>query len=131
MLHRLDDNWRKGTNTFSRRGEILFGAFSGDALVGICGRNIDPYGHDEAAGRVRHLYVQTACRRSGVGRLLVETIASDAAEYFDRLNARALQGSLRFYERLGFMRIENDPHVTHRLPLHEAVTRPTLALPSP
>ena len=117
MLHRLEENWRSGSNTFSRRGETLLGAFCGEELVGICGRNVDPYVEDGQAGRVRHLYVRPDRRRHGVGRLLVDGIAGSAAEFFDRLQLRAPEDAFRFYESLGFARVLGEETVTHRLPL--------------
>jgi len=115
MLRRLDENWRNGTNTFSRPGELLLCAHSGSELVGLCGRNIDPYARDARAGRVRHLYVRRSHRGQGVGRLLVQAVAHDAGRYFDYLNTRAPREAFPFYESLGFERVADDPTVTHRL----------------
>jgi len=117
ILRRLEENWRNGTNTFSRPGEILLGVLSGSALIGICGRNIDPYDSNARVGRVRHLYVGKAHRKQGIGRLLVEAIARDAVPFFDHLNARAPREAFSFYESLGFERITGEPTVTHRLAL--------------
>lgn len=117
MLRRLRDNWRSGANRFDRPGETLTGAFEGAVLLGICGRNIDPYENDPQAGRVRHLYVAQAGRRQGLGRALVSDIIDGAAPFFDHLNARAPESAFPFYERLGFVRIDNNPSVTHRLRL--------------
>jgi GNAT superfamily N-acetyltransferase len=115
MLRRLDENWRAGTNTFSQAGELLLGAVSGPILVGICGRNIDPYADDPRAGRARHLYVRKDHRGRGIGRLLVQAVIRDAGLSFDRLNVRAPREAFRFYESLGFVRVDDDPHATHRL----------------
>ncbi|MET0531413.1 MAG: GNAT family N-acetyltransferase [Microvirga sp.] len=122
MLQRLGENWLNGTNRFSKPGEILLGAFDGAALLGVCGRNIDPYGDDPGAGRVRHLYVARSGRKFGVGRGLVIAIAEDAKTAFNHLNARAPKPAFGFYERLGFKRIENDPFVTHRLNLTQRIS---------
>lgn len=117
MLRRLRENWLEGTNRFSKPGEILLGAFDGAILLGVCGRNVDPYGNDPRAGRVRHLYVAPSFRRLGVGRALMSAITEDAGKAFDHLNTRAPEAAFGFYEHLGFVRIENDPFVTHRLNL--------------
>jgi GNAT superfamily N-acetyltransferase len=117
MLQRLRENWLNGTNRFSKAGEMLIGAFDGANLIGICGRNIDPYVEDSRTGRVRHLYVVRNARCHGAGRLLIDAIIDDAASFFDCLNARAPQTAFAFYECLGFTRVENDPFVTHRLSL--------------
>jgi GNAT superfamily N-acetyltransferase len=117
MLQRLQDNWRNGTNLFSNPGEILIGAFDGSRLLGLCGRNIDPYEGNPRTGRVRHLYVARSGRFQGVGRLLVKTLAEGAEPFFDHLNARAPEAAFGFYEHLGFECVEDEPTVTHRLHL--------------
>jgi len=118
MLERLRDGWRNGTNRFSQPGEALLGAFDGAILMGICGRNIDPYRSNRQVGRIRHLYVSLAGRRQGLGRLLVTSLAEGARPFFDRLNVRAPEAAHGFYERLGFMRVDDDPDVTHVLHLN-------------
>lgn len=55
MLVRLQENWVSGLNRFDRPGEILAGAIADGALAGVCGRNIDPFADNAAAGRVRIL----------------------------------------------------------------------------
>jgi hypothetical protein len=42
MLDRFAEHWHDGTNLFDRPGEVILGAFLGDELIGICGRNRDP-----------------------------------------------------------------------------------------
>ncbi len=113
MLLRLAENWGNGTNRFERPGEIILGAWFGDALVGVCGRNVDPYDPPERAGRVRHLYVAQSARRHGVGRVLISAICDGAAEHFDYLNTNAPESAFAFYERMGFVRVQVE-HVTHR-----------------
>src|SRR5689334_25434208 len=71
FVRRLADEWAAGTNRFDRPGEALFAAWSGDALVGVCGLNADPYVADQLVGRVRRLYVLRAFRGRGVGKRLV------------------------------------------------------------
>ena len=78
LVRRLVDEWRDGSNRFDRPGEAVFGAWVEGRLVGVCGLNIDPYVRDERMGRVRHLYVLTACRRHGVGRLLMARVIEAA-----------------------------------------------------
>lgn len=43
MQLKLTDNWAGGANRFSRPGELINAAFDGDRMVGVGGRNIDPY----------------------------------------------------------------------------------------
>jgi GNAT superfamily N-acetyltransferase len=117
MLLRLAENWASGANRFLLPVEIMLGAWSGDVLVGVCGRNVDPYDPHSWAGRVRHLYVAQKARRDGVGRALIAAICVDAAEHFDYLNTNAPETAFAFYERMGFVRLEGGGHATHRLML--------------
>ncbi|MBO9587274.1 GNAT family N-acetyltransferase [Devosia sp.] len=117
MVLRLAENWANGSNRFIRPGEIMLGAWSGDVLVGACGRNVDPYDPHPRAGRVRHLYVAQRARRDGVGRALILAIGEGASEHFDYLNTNAPETAFAFYERVGFVRLERGGHATHRLML--------------
>lgn len=115
MLVRLQENWVSGLNRFDRPGEILAGAVVDSTLAGVCGRNIDPFANDTAAGRVRHLYVAPGYRNRGIGSRLVRFIAADAADFFRFLNTRAPSQAFAFYERLGFSPVLVNSTVTHRL----------------
>ena len=115
MLLRLAENWANGSNRFLLPGEVIFGVRSGDGLVGVCGRNIDPYDPGPRAGRVRHLYVAQRARRDGVGRALISAICEGAAEHFDYLNTNAPETAFAFYERMGFVPLAGGGHATHRL----------------
>lgn len=117
MVLRLAENWANGANRFALPGEIMLGAWSGDVLVGVCGRNVDPYDPHPRAGRVRHLYVAQRARRDGVGRALIAAICEGAAAHFDYLNTNAPETAFAFYERMGFVRLEGGGHATHRLML--------------
>ncbi|WP_375451566.1 GNAT family N-acetyltransferase [uncultured Devosia sp.] len=114
MLARFEQNWRSGANRFDRPGELVLGAIAHGTLLGMCGRNIDPYDATPGAGRVRHLYVTPQARRLGLGRLLIETICADAATHFEYLNTNAPPDAFGFYERLGFSSLPGIAHVTHR-----------------
>jgi GNAT superfamily N-acetyltransferase len=103
IVRRLVDDWTAGANRFDRPGEALFGASMAGRLVGVCGLNVDPYAADPRVGRVRHLYVLTACRRHGVGRQLVARIIEVAADRFDSLRLRTNNpAAARLYEAAGF-----------------------------
>jgi ribosomal protein S18 acetylase RimI-like enzyme len=118
FVRRLADEWQSGANRFDRPGEALFGARIGPALVGVGGLNVDPYAAADRVGRVRHLYVTSACRRSGIGRQLVTAIVEAARGRFDRLHLRtANPEAARLYERLGFRAIVDALHCTHVMTL--------------
>lgn len=112
FLDRLIADWHYGANCFDKPGEYFLGAYGGDALVACGGLNRDPYDADPTVGRLRHLYVHEACRRSGIGALLVRELI-DRAATFRRLRLRtASSEAAAFYERLGFERID-ETHATH------------------
>ena len=116
----LDREWQSGTNRFDAAGEVLFGAFDGDRLVGVGGLNRDPYVAAPGIGRLRHLYVLVAWRRRGVGRALVGAVLEAARGTFDcvRLRTRAAPAA-RLYEALGFAPVD-DATATHVLDLNTA-----------
>lgn len=115
MLVRLQENWISGLNRFDLPGEILAGAIADGALAGVCGRNIDPFADNAAAGRVRHLYVAPGYRGRDIGSQLVRFIVRDAADFFRFLNTRAPSQAFAFYERHGFAPVLENSTVTHRL----------------
>jgi len=114
FVRRLVEEWASGANRFDRPGEALLGARVGGRLVGVCGLNVDPYARDPRVGRVRHLYVLSAYRRSGVGRRLVAGIIEAARGRFDRLRLRTMNPeAARLYERTGFRRSTDVADCTH------------------
>lgn len=116
-LTRMKEDWLDWSNRFDKEGELVFGAFDGETLVGICGRNIDPYAGDSSVGRVRHLYVLPDYRRQGVGKKLVDRIVSDAHHYFSVLRLRAQdERAAKFYVALGFSSSSKE-YETHVLKL--------------
>jgi GNAT superfamily N-acetyltransferase len=103
FVRRLAEEWATGVNRFDRPGEVLFGAWIDEQLVGVCGLNVDPYGAEDRVGRVRHLYVLSAFRRLGVGRRLVTEVLVAARGRFDIVRLRTTNPSAaRLYEALGF-----------------------------
>lgn len=111
----MEAEWESGTTRFDGKGEVLLGAYLGDALVGICGLNKDPYQKQGNVGRLRHLFVSEAGRGHGVGSALVRAILERAKGSFDVVRLRTdpdVRG--RFYERLGFKRT-SEPDATHAI----------------
>ena len=118
FLRRLADDWASGVNRFHRPGEALFAARMGDELVAVGGLNVDPYATTPRVGRVRHVYVLSGYRRSGIGRQLVAEIIGAARGRFDSLRlSTANPDAARLYERLGFRPSCDDTHCTHVLEL--------------
>jgi GNAT superfamily N-acetyltransferase len=118
LLRRLADEWAAGSNRFDRPGEALFAARVGNALVGLCGLNADPYSAEPTVGRVRRLYVRNAFRRRGIGACLVEAVIQLARPRFQSLRARTENPDAgRLYERLGFSVVVDGLECTHALDL--------------
>jgi GNAT superfamily N-acetyltransferase len=113
FVKRLIQDYRKGLNCFDRSGEILLTASVQDAVVGIGGLNRDPYFNDSKVGRLRHLYVELAWRRHGVGRLLVTQLIREANQHYQLLTLRTDTPTAdEFYQKLGF---KTDPRACHQL----------------
>jgi GNAT superfamily N-acetyltransferase len=118
FMHRLADEWASGANRFDRPGEALFAARIDGRLIGACGLNVDPYTKAAGVGRVRHLYVLSACRRLGVGGQLVARVMDAARGRFGRLRLSTQNPeAAQLYERLGFSRSAGEPDHTHFLEL--------------
>lgn len=118
FLRRVVDEWESGVNCFSLPGEALLVAEMNGRWVGVCGLSIDPYLDNPRVGRVRNVYVLAECRRTGIGRRLVEEAVFRARGSFDRLRLRGEElGPARLYESLGFRKCRGIPNCTHILEL--------------
>jgi N-acetylglutamate synthase-like GNAT family acetyltransferase len=115
MLRRLREDWEQGENSFDRAGELLLGAFAGRRLIGIGGLNIDPFAGDPEIGRLRHLYVLAAHRRSSVGGELVRQLLAHARDHFRVVRLWTGKAS-DFYVAMGFAEVE-EAKATHRMTL--------------
>ena len=123
IVRRLVDEWGDRTSRFDRPGEGLFAASAEGRLVGVCGLNVDPYTADPRVGRVRHLYVLTACRLHGVGRQLVARIIEVAAGRFDSLRLRTNNPAAAcLYEAAGFA-VSAEGECTHVMNLPRRPSR--------
>jgi GNAT superfamily N-acetyltransferase len=118
LVQRLCDDWRSGANRFDRQGEALFVAWRGARLAGVCGLNRDPFSDarpDDA--RLRHLYVEPAARRAGVGRELSLRCIDHARDGFARVRLRCHRpAALALYRTLGFAAV-GERDATHALEL--------------
>jgi GNAT superfamily N-acetyltransferase len=118
LVEVLREDWASGTTRFDGQGEALFGAFLGEALLGLGGLTRDPYLKDGIAGRVRRLYVVRSARRHGVGAMLVAAaVATGRAAGWPRLRVRAPAAAFAFYEACGFLRAVGEVSATHVMPL--------------
>jgi len=118
FVGRMIYEFLSGDNSFSKEGEILYGAYAGQWCLGICGLNTDPYTDEAGIGRVRHLYVSGQFRNLGVGSKLVESVIKMAKLHYRVLRLKATPGADGFYKALGFIESHGE-HESHRMILTE------------
>lgn len=117
FLVKMQNEWRSGVNRFNGEGEIVFGAFDDDTLVGVCGINIDPYVDDPLIGRLRHLYVSMPYRGYGLGSELVDRCMQHGLIKFTCIRLKAASSHTdNFYRKFGFTRATHDS-ATHVISL--------------
>ena len=114
MLDRLISDFHEGSNRFSRPGEGLWVMHEGEDAIAVGGVNIDPYYDDSSLGRIRHLYVHPERRCCGVGTGLMMLIEGGGAAYFESYQLfTANPVAAKFYEALGYARVEGRYKVSH------------------
>ena len=103
FVRRTIDEWKGGTNDFSKKGEILFGIFISNLCIGIGGLNVDPYIDDPCIGRIRHLYISQEHRRKGLATLLLQKIIKTATLNFEKIRLYTNNPeATSFYESMGY-----------------------------
>ncbi|KQU24336.1 GNAT family acetyltransferase [Bacillus sp. Leaf75] len=119
FLERLINDYKNGTNTFSKPGEFLYGVFNQEGLIiAIGGINKDPFSTNERIGRLRRFYVSKDYRRIGVGRSLVTRILKDSSEHYENIVLYTdTEHADKFYTSLGFIKDSNSLKSTHSLKL--------------
>ena len=119
FVDRLVKEYRCGHNRFERSGETLLTAMFEEKAIAICGLNQDPYSKSPVVGRLRHLYVESIWRRSGIGSLLVSQIIYEANKHYEILTLRTdASAADKFYRALGFKTNSLMPQTTHYLELN-------------
>lgn len=115
IVERLVQDYKSGSNTFNRAGEVLYGVFDKEGkIIAVGGINIDPYTKEGKIGRVRRVYVVKSYRKRGVGRLLLERLISHASGYFEILVLRTnTEQADRFYRAFGFRKTDRSLEATH------------------
>ncbi|MFF2754899.1 GNAT family N-acetyltransferase [Psychrobacillus sp. NPDC058041] len=119
FLERLVNEFENGTNTFTKPGEYLYGVYMDEGkLIAVGGLNRDPYSNNQNIGRLRRFYVAKEYRRSGVGKLLLNEIISDAKNYFEIIVLHTdTEQATKFYSAFGFKDNCTFPDSTHYLNL--------------
>ena len=113
-IRRLDADWRSSALRFTRPGESLMAAVSGDELAAVGGMTIDPVEAD--AFRMRRFYVRARFRRNGVGRALAQAlIATVMPGRLITVHAGSSEAPA-FWESLGFVPTRRDgySHILRR-----------------
>ena len=107
-------DFHEGSNTSSEPGESLWVVLKGSQAIAVGGINIDPYYDDSSLGRIRHVYVHPNFRRRRVATELLRLIEDSGARYFDSFQLfTANPVASRFYEALGYARVEGRWKVSH------------------
>ena len=102
-IARLVEEYRSGTNTFDKSGEMLLGAYDHRQLIGVCGLNQDPYNEHAGIGRLRRMYVLEKYRRRGIAKRLVDDILNSAQDHFQVIILYTdNKDAAKFYESIGF-----------------------------
>lgn len=84
FLERLVNDFKNGSNRFSKPGEALFAAFQSQNCIGIGGVNQGPQRQHRYA-RVRRVYISHSHRGQGVGRQLMQILEDWSRPHFDYL----------------------------------------------
>ncbi|MCC6617070.1 MAG: GNAT family N-acetyltransferase [Anaerolineae bacterium] len=114
FVQTLRDEYADGRNRFDQPGAVLLGIFDGQRIIAVGGLHPDPYLERPDVGRIRHVYVLDAYRRSGVGRALMAALIDHARRHFNLLTLRTLSADASaFYVALDFAVTDAIPHATH------------------
>lgn len=84
----------------------VFGAFAGDALVGVAGLFIRDSAKEAHKGVLWGMYVRPGARGAGLGRRLVEAVLAHARQCVEIVELRVVSGNeeaRRLYAGLGFV----------------------------
>jgi predicted kinase/GNAT superfamily N-acetyltransferase len=111
MLRRFVDEYAAGAIELNTARGFFLGAFDAGRLVAIGGVTPDPYIDDAQIGRLRHLYVERAYRRRGVGRQLVRALEERSRPTYSGLRLRTREAA-NFYAALGYLAV-SDASATH------------------
>jgi len=116
FVNKFQHRWKHNLSRYDRDGEKLLEISNGNTIVAFGSLCIDPYADDPSIGRVRHIYVMSAFRKLGYGRLLLETLL-EGPHPFSRIRLRAGdETASAFYDSIGWVR-SNDEDATHEAPL--------------
>ncbi|MCG7342620.1 GNAT family N-acetyltransferase [Sporosarcina sp. ACRSL] len=118
FVSRLVQEYKEGSNTFSKPGEALFSVVDKEGeVVAIGGINQSPFEHD-GVGRLRRFYVLDKVRRQGVGTILQQAIIDHARKHFNQITVRTDSAKAdAFYRACGFLFDDTASETTHIMKL--------------
>lgn len=98
----------------SRPHDVVYGAFVGGELAGLCGMDVDMREKVRHKGHVFGMYVPAERTGRGVGRALIDRVVAHAREHgLAQLTLTCTAGNQparRVYERAGFAMVGREPH---------------------
>ena len=115
FVNKFQYRWEHNLCRFDRDGEKLLAISNGNTIIAFGSLCIDPYADDITIGRVRHIYVMSAYRKLGYGRLLLETLI-EQPHPFSCIRLRAGdEVAAAFYDSIGWLRTD-DQDASHQAP---------------
>jgi len=119
FVQKLWEEYESGKVTFTGEGETLLGGYIDGKLVAIGGIHADPYLNQPHIGRIRHVYVLSEYRRTGIGKGLVLGLMESASETFTTVTLRTPTDHGRaFYNAIGFSGAPKYENATHWMDIH-------------
>ena len=110
---RADELARRLGGDASRPHDVVFGAFAGGALVGLCGMDVDMREKVRHKGHVFGMYVPAERAGRGIGGALIDRVIAHArAHGLAQLTLTCTADNLparRVYERAGFAMVGREP----------------------
>lgn len=113
FLDRLGRRWRAGAYVGDGTATLI-GVLDSATLIAIGAQTCDEYEPDGHQRRIRHFFVQSDQRRASVGRMLANALIADGLARAPLLTLRATEGSMAFWDAMGFCRVTH-PTRTHEL----------------
>ena len=106
FLDRLAARWCEGAYLDDHDASV-FACFAEDRVIAIGAQTADEYAPSPAHRRIRHFYVHTDHRRSGIGRTLAGALIQEAFQLAPILRLRATHDLSRaFWDAVGLERVD-------------------------
>jgi RimJ/RimL family protein N-acetyltransferase len=128
----LESEQQRPVGAFATRlaDSHIVGAFDGPCLAGVAGFYVQPGPKHAHKGMLWGMYVRSAYRGSGIGRVLVEAVIAHARQHVELLQLFVVSDNAaarRLYASLGFVEYGREWHATkYRGQYHDDVL---MALP--